>query len=225
MISLFLDKLLPPIIRNNRFFMYPLFYVWFKGSNVSKLMDFKKVFHTLSEEEFIHYYHIYDSITGRESDLNDSSLSFVMQQLGERKDIKIAEIGCGNGFLLKKIKALGYTNIVGSDIVENSFEKEGIKFVQGNIEKLPFDDNEFDITICNNTLEHVVDVRTAVAELKRITKNKLIVTVPCQQYNRYTFDLHIHFFPQKSFLLNLMRIEKSSCVYNGGDWSYVGHLN
>src|ERR1035438_10467524 len=37
-----IDNWLPPVIRDNKFFMYPVFYYWFKGKNIDKIMNFKK---------------------------------------------------------------------------------------------------------------------------------------------------------------------------------------
>jgi hypothetical protein len=36
-----MDELLPPIIRDNKYFMYPFFYIWYKGNNVKVHMEFK----------------------------------------------------------------------------------------------------------------------------------------------------------------------------------------
>ncbi len=203
--------------------MYPAFYIWFKGKNVLKNMEFKSVFHKLSKEEYNSYYNEYEYISTRETDLSSKSIEFITRNIQMNKSDKLIEIGCGSGYLLDKISKLGY-NIVGCDLVDVGLSKKGLSFVQGDIESLPFSENEFDVVICNHTLEHIIDVAKAVEELKRIAKKKIIITVPCQRYYKYTFDLHINFFPQDSFLINLMGIENYQCKKIGGDWSYIGFL-
>ena len=47
-----MDEGLPAFIRDNRVFMYPLFWVWFKGQNIRSIMEFKSRFHTMSDQEF-----------------------------------------------------------------------------------------------------------------------------------------------------------------------------
>lgn len=217
-----LDECIPPFIRDNRFFMYPMFYIWFKGKNVKKMMEFKSVFHKLSEEEFAKYYQEYDYIADRPTDLSNESIKFIINSLGNNKECSIADIGCGYGYVLKQISDKGYTNLTGVDLVPKSNYEE-ISVIAGNIESLPFPDSHFDVVLCSHTLEHVLDLPKAISELKRITKHKLIITVPRQRYYRYTFDLHIHFFPQISFLLKHLNLPESQVEYKSikSDWTVV----
>jgi hypothetical protein len=60
--------------------------------------------------------------------------------------------------------------------------------------------------------------------LKRIARKQLVITVPCQRYYYYTLDLHIHFFPLKSMLINAMGIDNHTCVNQAGDLVYIGLL-
>lgn len=112
-----LDSILPPVLRDNRYFMYPMFFLWYKGKNVRKLMDFKSRVEELSEEEYIAYYKIYESLPNRDTDLNKKSISFIFDNIGINKDIKILDIGCGNGYLLEKLKERDFNNLTGCDIV------------------------------------------------------------------------------------------------------------
>lgn len=222
-INYILDEFIPSVLRDNRFLMFPLFFLWFKGRNVLKLMEFKSYFHKLSEAEFKNIYNDYHkSIKGRVTDLHDDILSLILKNIGLDKQLKIVDIGCGSGYLLKQLKDYGYNNLHGVDIVDE-VELDGATYYKGNIEKLVFEDDSFDVVICSNTLEHVRELERAVLELKRITKNKLIVTVPCQKYFRYTFDLHINFFPQPSFLEHKMKMDNAICKKLSGDLFFLGY--
>ena len=217
-----LDNLLPPIIRDNKIIMYPLFYIWFKGKNVTKFMEFKSVVDSLSESEYTEYYKIYEILPDRDSDLSRESIEFILDHLGSDKNEKIIDVGCGNGYVLSSINKKGYNNLVGCDIV-NKLNDNSIPFVLGDILKLPFDNNEFDTVICNHTIEHIMKDQQAMNELIRISKNRVIITTPRQKYYKYTFDLHVNFYPQKYCLLKLIDLKSYKCIDIKGDWSYIGY--
>lgn len=183
-------------------------------------MEFKSYFHELSFEE---YEKIYQELEGkaqdRPTDLNDECINLINTGLvNEGKDKKVLEVGSGRGFFLNKLHQQGFSDLTGVDVLKD-FDIQDVKFVHADIENLPFADNEYDNTLCNHTLEHIPDVRKAFEELVRVTKNKLFITVPCQKYYHYTFDLHIHFFPEKSTLISALGIKKGYvCHKLNGDW-------
>ena len=217
-----MDNFIPPVLRNNRVFMFPFFYVWYKGKNVTKYMNFKNSILNMSEDEYLSYYQNYDSAIKGKSDLSNKSINFITSNLGSDLEIKILDVGCGNGSILSELKKRGYKNITGMDINNEMIDKS-IDFSLGNIEKMPFEANSFDIVICNQTIEHIINFSVAVKELKRVCKNKLILTTPKQQYYKYTFDLHLNFFPDKYHLVHLMEFEKYQCEDINGDWSFIGY--
>jgi SAM-dependent methyltransferase len=47
---------------------------------------------------------------------------------------------------------------------------KGINAVLGNLEKLPFEDESFDIIICNNFLDSVKDINPAISDMIRVLK-------------------------------------------------------
>lgn len=223
LIRFFLDGLIPMALRDNKFFMYPFFYIWYKGKNVSKLMDFKKNLGTMTEEEYAEYYRVADSFaTGnRPTDMSQKSIDFTIKQLGNQTEQKILDVGCGSGYFLSILQKEGYTNLMGCDLIDR-MQHSDISFQEGEITRLPFADNEFDTVICNHTIEHIMDSNKAVEELKRVCKHKLILTTPRQRYFRYTFDLHVNFYPEKFNLVSLINCKQNNCTLVDGDWTYVG---
>src|SRR4029077_5826717 len=93
-----------------------------------------------------------------------------------------------------------------------------------NIETLPFADKSFDTTLCAHTLEHVRDFDKAVGELVRVTRQRLLVIVPCQRYYRYTIDYHLHFFPEPEQLVLRMKLPGYHCEKVTGDLCYYADL-
>ena len=47
-----------------------------------------------------------------------------------------------------------------------------------DIHQLPYNDNEFDVVLCSETLEHVPDLQKATNELIRVCRKAVVITVP-----------------------------------------------
>ena len=108
----------------------------------------------------------------------------LIEQSNFGKDARILEIGCSGGPLLKILKEAGYTHAYGIDISEKAIdlckrrEIDNAMLMDGT--KTRFGDNEFDIVISSDVLEHIEDEASALSEWHRILKpdGKLIVFVP-----------------------------------------------
>ena len=102
---------------------------------------------------------------------------------------RVIDLACGNGSLL--VKLIKEKNIKGEGVELSSSgveacKKKGLKVIQGRIdEKLPFDDNTFDYSICNVTIQMVMYPEILLSEMKRISKYQ-IVSFPnfCHYKNR-----------------------------------------
>jgi SAM-dependent methyltransferase len=97
---------------------------------------------------------------------------------------KIIDLGCSGGLLIDFLKKKGYRNIFGIDISREAIlecRKNGIKdtFVRNCI-NTKFKDEEFDILIASDILEHIETDSEALEEWNRILKTNgiLIVFVP-----------------------------------------------
>jgi ubiquinone/menaquinone biosynthesis C-methylase UbiE len=96
-----------------------------------------------------------------------------------------------------------------------------ITCVEASIERLPFDDGQFDTVVCTHTLEHVQHLQRAVDELRRVARRRLIVVVPRQRPYRYTFSLHVNFFPYAWSLTGQLGHAPGAVIKNLGDWFYL----
>tara|TARA_B100000925_G_C22006058_1_gene473744 strand:+ start:2572 stop:3243 length:672 start_codon:yes stop_codon:yes gene_type:complete len=90
---------------------------------------------------------------------------------------KILDIGCGKGYLLYDfLKVIPDAEIFGIDISEyaiaNSKAEIRDRLLVGNANKLPWEDNSFDLVISLNTLHnlHVYDLFAALSEMERVGK-------------------------------------------------------
>lgn len=220
----FLDECLPPIIRDNKYFMYPLMYIWFKGKNISAIMNFKSNVWKMSHEEFVDFYNQRDSMAkDRPTDLSEQSIDYMLDHFDPEAKT-LLDVGCGNGYWLDKVhRAHPGLALTGCDVLdEKPFSSNEIAYEEGNIEALPFADNSFDIVSCHHVLEHVIDLEASIRELRRVARKQVIVVVPKQRYNYYTFDEHVRFFPYKALLEHKMKMKESNCEEVWGDFVFIG---
>ena len=61
-------------------------------------------------------------------------------------------------------------------------------------------------------------------EMKRVARRQIMIATPCQRYNYYTLDLHLHFFPTESSLINEIGLRNYACRKIDGDWAYIANL-
>ncbi len=106
-------------------------------------------------------------------------------------DKKILDIGCGTGLLLKKLQNFGKTQ--GMDCAQPALDyckKRGLENVKkGDILDIPFDDNQFDIVLALDVLEHVKNDSKALKEINRVLKKNgiALIFVPAFQF---LWDVH-----------------------------------
>ncbi len=114
-------------------------------------------------------------------------------------DNKILEIGCGQGATLIKLKELGKASeVVGLDINKDVLLKNRYKLdniLIGDIESLeiPYSEEYFDIIICADILEHLIDPWNTIKKLKKYIKNSglLIVSIPNIRYIKSIYSIAV----------------------------------
>lgn len=217
-----MDECLPPLIRDSRWFMYPFFYIWFKGKNLPLYMDFKPLVYRMTPEQYAETYREVDSrATDRPTDMNEPTIRALIEAI-DPSATSLLDTGCGRGYLLKRVaKERPTLKLVGMDVFEQA-EILGADYVSGVITKLPFADDSFDVVTATCILEHIIDIEQAVRELKRVARKQVIIVVPCQRYYYYTLDMHLHFFPARHEVERLMDMQEFMCEKIQGDWLYIG---
>ena len=223
-----LDELLPPVLRDARWFMYPFFYIWYKGDRkqIKMYMDFKSLAYDMTEEEFIEVYRNIDSMArDRPTDLNNACIKFMLENIDPTAK-SLMDVGCGNGYWLNIVSENRKDlKLTGCDLYDNVATLKNADYVKGSIYKLPFADNAFDVVTCHHTIEHLRELPDAIAELKRVAKKQLIIATPRQRYYYYTMDHHLNFYPIAAYLQKEIQIKDNICKELQGDWVYIGKLN
>ena len=122
------------------------------------------------------------------SQMESSTLALVKKYVigGEKDTCSILDVGVGIGRLLSLVRSeLPGTALetYGMDISESYLRKcigKGLTVVYSRIEDMPFSDGAFDIVICTDVLEHVLDLNFCVKKLLDVVRpgGYLIIRVP-----------------------------------------------
>lgn len=86
----------------------------------------------------------------------------------------VLDCGCNDGTYIEAVRRVGHKT-VGIDIVPLNIERAHILYPAGefmvmDVEDLKFQDESFDTVVCTETLEHLVDPRKALREMRRVLR-------------------------------------------------------
>ena len=101
----------------------------------------------------------------------------------------VLEVGCGEGEVLVRLGAALPEQVAGVDLREEPLELArerlpGVALTSGNAYSLGFDGGGFDLVICVEVLEHLTEPEVAVAELARVARRDVVVSVPWEPWFR-----------------------------------------
>lgn len=123
----------------------------------------------------------------------------------------LVDIGCGNGLFLNHLQVMRPDmRLMGIDRSVTALQFVRFEKAQGDIAEIPLEDRSFDCVSCLEVIEHlpIVTFEKALAELSRISKRYIIVSVPLaeileENYTKcprcktsFNADLHLRNFSE-----------------------------
>jgi len=131
------------------------------------------------------------------------------------RDTEILEVGCSGGALIRFLKERGFRRLRGIDIDERAIEicrQKGITDTcVGDAERTALKDQQFDMIIASDILEHIKDEDKALREWHRILKKdgELLVFVPAFKFLWSRHDEINHHYRRYS-KLSLIKVLKKN---------------
>ncbi|MDB9823140.1 class I SAM-dependent methyltransferase [Deltaproteobacteria bacterium] len=99
----------------------------------------------------------------------------------------VLDIACGSGYGSRVLKECGAIRVIGIDnsfdaidYARNRYILDGLDFIMGDILRIDFPDNYFDMVVSFETIEHLKDYKKALSEIRRVLKDNglLIISSP-----------------------------------------------
>jgi ubiquinone/menaquinone biosynthesis C-methylase UbiE len=142
---------------------------------------------------------------------------WMASQLGytESRGLDVLDVGCGQGIDVCEF-ALAGARVSGIDLTPRhvALAREHVReagvtanVVEGDVERLPFEDASFDRATSNGVLHHTPDIGRALREIVRVLRpgGSAVVIV----YNRRSWHYWLHLFLWRGILRGLLLRERS----------------
>ncbi len=130
----------------------------------------------------------------------DARYQQVLNHIPQATNLKILDIGCGDGVLLYLINQKVKAKLTGVDLDQNSLKtarsKLKAKFVKASAYKLPFKTSAFDIIIASEIIEHLDQPQKMLQEIKRVLNplGTVIITTPIKLFKTPEDPMHYQEF-------------------------------
>jgi ubiquinone/menaquinone biosynthesis C-methylase UbiE len=113
---------------------------------------------------------------------------------------RVLDAGCGMGYGSRILLAAGAASVTGVDIAQEAVDAASISpiddlnFIVGDISRLPLEDASFDIAVCFEAIEHVLDQDGALDELRRVltADGLLVISSPNREIYQEGNPHHTH---------------------------------
>ncbi|MBN2111858.1 class I SAM-dependent methyltransferase [Candidatus Woesearchaeota archaeon] len=132
----------------------------------------------------------YEELHGEEQ---EKKIAIIKNKLRLNPEDKLLDAGCGTGLTTRPWKCKRY----GIDPSKKLLEKARQKDPEGNYklapaEKIPFEDNFFDIVISITAIQNFQDIEKGLREIKRVGRDKFVLSFLKKSEKRRMIELLIN---------------------------------
>lgn len=144
--------------------------------------------------------------------VRDIELKPALEFFPKNKNIKILEVGGGNGYQAQKISEMGYS-INSIDV----FPREPLYFQVEKIDvtKLPYPDKSYDLILTSLVLQHIENIDDAFNQMNRVLKDDgiMIHILPTYWWSIFTNFWHYCYIP-KYLIQSISKRYKPNLINN-----------
>jgi SAM-dependent methyltransferase len=145
----------------------------------------------------------------------------------ERNSLNVLDLGSATGGNTLHITSMGHqvTSVEYSKIGAQIQRSKGISVIEADARELPFREASFDVVICLDVLEHIVEDGVVANEIHRVLKpgGKFLISVPEDPSLWSEHDLAVNHVRRYTKSLLLEVVENSGLSYQN-IWSTLRYL-
>ena len=148
------------------------------------------------------------------------------------------EVGCGEGVISERLSRR-WRRVAALDLPDAGLraewrERPGPGYLHADAHRLPFRDNQFDVVVAVEVLEHLPDPVRGLAEVARVATSHLVLSVPREPIfrscnllaGRYVKDLgntpgHLNHWSTRSFVRFVQTVADVQAVATPFPWTVV----
>ena len=146
----------------------------------------------------------------------------IMNALSQLEFSSLLDVGGAEGYKAALARSLFNVKVRSVDLSQEACKRAKEIFnVEGepiDIHHLPYEDDEFDVVLCSETLEHVPNIVQATEELIRVCRKAVVITVPHESKDAVEKNIrekiphaHIHSLDTNSFDFATSKVSRIVC--------------
>lgn len=129
--------------------------------------------------------------------VNRNKLQYLKKYIKKHRPQRLLDVGSGRGIisleihnLVGEIQGIEYnkSNLMEAEMFKKETGIQNVFFQWGDAKDIPFPNNEFDMVICSQVLEHIENPHHAVKELSRVSRGIVLVDVPTPLWELWQFS-------------------------------------
>jgi ubiquinone/menaquinone biosynthesis C-methylase UbiE len=167
-----------------------------------------------------------------------ANLDRVFGQVGAEPVHRALEVGCGEGVIADKLHRR-FGEVVALDLPDAGLRADwrryaGPRFLHASAHELPFGDDQFDVVVAAEVLEHLPDPDRGLAEMARVGRRHLVLSVPREPVfrscnliaGRYVRDLgntpgHLNHWSKRGFVRFVSQVAEVRAVTSPFPWTVI----
>lgn len=103
-------------------------------------------------------------------------IKLIKKYLDIRLKDKLLDVGCGTGLTTTLWKCKRYGIDPSKKLLERAKQRGNIIYKQAYAEKIPYQDNFFDIVISITAIQNFYNIEKGLKEIKRVGKDRFVLT-------------------------------------------------